>query len=115
MKRPARSTLITTILDPADASSADLAGLHARRWEIESNFDGLKTHQRGPNVVLRSKTPDGVSQEIHGSLCAHYTIRSLNGPSQPGLTKTLGFPSHGPSWPRGDPSPRARLSPSQAH
>jgi hypothetical protein len=71
--------LITTILDPAAASSEDLAGLYARRWEIESSFDELKTHQRGPNVVLRSKTPDGVLQEIYGCLCAHYAIRSLIG------------------------------------
>ena len=71
--------LITTILDPATAPAEDLAGLHARRWEIESSFDELKTHQRGPNVVLRSKTPDGVLQEIYGCLCAHYAIRSLIG------------------------------------
>ena len=71
--------LITTILDPATAPAQDLAGLYARRWEIESSFDELKTHQRGPNVVLRSKTPDGVLQEIYGYLCAHYAIRSLIG------------------------------------
>jgi hypothetical protein len=29
--------------------------------------------------VLRSKTPDGVLQEIHGHLCVHYAIRSLIG------------------------------------
>ena len=53
--------------------------LYARRWEIESSFDGIKTHQHDPNVVLRSKTPDGVLQEIYGYLCAHYAIRSLIG------------------------------------
>lgn len=71
--------LITTILDPATAPAGDLAGLYARRWEIESSFAELKTHQRGPDVVLRSKTPDGVLQEIYGYLCAHYAIRSLIG------------------------------------
>lgn len=71
--------LITTILDPATAPAEDLAGLYARRWEIESSFDELKTHQRRPNVVLRSKTPDGVLQEIYGCLCAHYAIRALIG------------------------------------
>ncbi|WP_427019214.1 IS4 family transposase (plasmid) [Pseudarthrobacter sp. P1] len=71
--------LITTILDPATAPADDLAGLYARRWEIESSFDELKTHQRGPGIVLRSKTPDGVLQEIYGHLCAHYAIRSLIG------------------------------------
>jgi hypothetical protein len=71
--------LITTILDPHAASAEDLADAYAKRWEIESCFDELKTHQRGPSVVLRSKTPDGVLQEIYGYLCVHYAIRSLIG------------------------------------
>lgn len=69
--------LITTILDPFDASAIDLAGAYARRWEIESAFDELKTHQRGPRAVLRSKSPELVLQEIWGHLCCHYAIRSL--------------------------------------
>ncbi|WP_427006936.1 IS4 family transposase [Pseudarthrobacter sp. H2] len=71
--------LITTILDPHAASAEDLAEAYAKRWEIESCFDELKTHQRGPGTVLRSKTPDGVLQEIYGYLCVHYAIRSLIG------------------------------------
>jgi hypothetical protein len=71
--------LITTILDPATAPAQDLADLYGRRWEIESCFDELKTHQRGPGIVLRSKTPDGVLQEIYGYLCVHYALRSLIG------------------------------------
>ena len=71
--------LITTILDPHAASAEDLAEAYAKRWEIESCFDELKTHQRGPSIVLRSKTPDGVLQEIYGYLCVHYAIRSLIG------------------------------------
>lgn len=71
--------LITTILDPGQAPADDLARTYARRWEIESCFDELKTHQRGPGIVLRSKTPDGVLQEIYGYLCVHYAIRSLIG------------------------------------
>lgn len=69
--------LLTTILDPASAPAADLAGLYAQRWEIETAFDELKTHQRGPAVVLRSKLPDGVTQEVYGYLCVHYAIRAL--------------------------------------
>ncbi len=69
--------LITTILDPADAPAAELAELYSQRWEIETAFDELKTHQRGPAVVLRSKLPEGVTQEVYGYLCVHYAIRSL--------------------------------------
>ncbi len=56
--------LFTTITDPAEASAVDLAGAYAQRWEIELAFDELKTHQRGPRTVLRSKSPDLVLQEI---------------------------------------------------
>ena len=55
----------------------DLAAAYAQRWEIELAFDELKTHQRGPRTVLRSKSPDLVLQEIWGHLCCHYAIRSL--------------------------------------
>lgn len=71
--------LITSILDPDDAPAEDLAEAYAQRWEIELCFDELKTHQRGPSLVLRSKTPDGVLQEIYGYLCVHYALRSLIG------------------------------------
>jgi hypothetical protein len=72
-----RYRLITTILDPAAAPAGELAELYAERWEIETALDELKTHQRGPRVVLRSKTPDGAMQEIYGYLCTHYAIRAL--------------------------------------
>lgn len=69
--------LITTLLDPADAPAIELATAYTQRWEIEASFDELKTHQRGPRTVLRSKTPDLVHQEIWGHLCCHYAIRTL--------------------------------------
>lgn len=69
--------LVTTILDPADAPADELAALYAQRWEIESIFDELKTHQRGPRVILRSRTPQGVYQEAWGYLCVHYALRAL--------------------------------------
>ncbi len=72
-----RYRLITTILDPAAAPAAELAALYPQRWEFETALDELKTHQRGPRVVLRSKTPDGVTQEVYGYLCVHYAIRWL--------------------------------------
>ena len=69
--------LITTITDPAAAPADELAQLYTQRWEIETAFDELKTHQRGPSLVLRSKMPDGVIQEVYGYLCVHYAIRWL--------------------------------------
>lgn len=69
--------LFTTIVDPGEASAIELAHAYAQRWEIESTFDELKTHQRGPRTVLRSKSPELVLQEIWGHLCCHYALRTL--------------------------------------
>jgi hypothetical protein len=69
--------LITTLLDHKQAPAAELAAAYAQRWEIETSFDELKTHQRGPRTVLRSKSPKLVTQEIWGHLCCHYAIRTL--------------------------------------
>jgi hypothetical protein len=59
--------LITTLLDHRKAPAAQLAAAYAQRWEIETAFDELKTHQRGPRAVLRSKSPKLVTQEIWGA------------------------------------------------
>lgn len=72
-----RYRLITTILDPEVAPAHELAALYPERWEIEGMLDELKTHQRGPRAVLRSKHPEGVYQEAYGYLCTHYAIRRL--------------------------------------
>jgi len=69
--------LITTILDPADASAAVLADAYHQRWEHETGNDQLKTHLRGPGRVLRSKSPDMVVQEIYGYLLTHHAISAL--------------------------------------
>ena len=74
---PESYRLLTTITDPEQASAEELALGYAERWEIENTFDELKTHQRGPRIVLRSKSPDLVEQEIWGHLCCHYAIRTL--------------------------------------
>ena len=69
--------LITTLLDPEQAPAVELAQLYAQRWEFENTLDELKTHQRGAKVVLRSKSPDGVEQEVWGFLLVHWAIREL--------------------------------------
>jgi hypothetical protein len=69
--------LVTTILDPAAAPAAELAALYHERWEIETALDELKTHLRGAQTVLRSKTPELVRQEFWGLLLAHFAVRGL--------------------------------------
>jgi hypothetical protein len=69
--------LITSILDPADASAIELAAAYHERWEIEGLIGEIKTHQRGAGRVLRSRSPDLVKQEIWSLLLTHYAIRAL--------------------------------------
>ena len=70
-------TLITTLLDPGAAPARELAELYQARWEIETALGSLKAQVKGPGVVLRSKTPDGVVQEIWALLCAYHAVREL--------------------------------------
>ncbi|MGI8959601.1 MAG: IS4 family transposase [Bryobacteraceae bacterium] len=69
--------LITTILDHQHAPAKELAALYHERWEIETALDELKTHFRGAQIVLRSKTAELVRQEFFGLLMAHFAIRGL--------------------------------------
>lgn len=76
-QEPSEIRLFTTVMDPGDIGAQELAVAYTQRWEIETAFDELKTHQRGARVVLRSRSPDMVHQEIWGHLCCHYAIRTL--------------------------------------
>lgn len=69
--------IITSILDPEAAPAKELAALYTERWEIEAAFDELKTHLRGRQMLLRSKTPDLIRQEFYGLLLAHFAVRGL--------------------------------------
>ena len=70
-------TLITTLLGPGAAPARELAELYQARWEIETALGSLKTQLKGAGIVLRSKTPDGVIQEVWALLCAYHAVREL--------------------------------------
>jgi Insertion element 4 transposase N-terminal/Transposase DDE domain len=69
--------VITSILDPVAATAEELAAAYHERWECENLIDEVKTHQRGPARVLRSKSAEMVRQEIWALLLTHYGIRHL--------------------------------------
>jgi hypothetical protein len=69
--------LATTLLNPRQAPASVLVDLYHERWEVELVIDEIKTHQRAQRKVLRSKTPDGVIQEIYGIFLGHYAVRAL--------------------------------------
>ena len=69
--------LVTTLLNPRVAPARTLIELYHERWEVELVIDEIKTHERGQRKVLRSKTPEGVRQELYGIFLAHYAVRTL--------------------------------------
>lgn len=69
--------LVTNVLDAQQAPAQELAALYHERGEIEAALDELKTHLRGARIVLRSKTPELVRQELYGLLMAHFAVRAL--------------------------------------
>jgi hypothetical protein len=79
-KRPgcgARNRLLTDVLDPLELPATEAVNLYHQRWEIELVFDEIKTHLNGRDVLLRSKTPRGVVQELYGLFLAHRIIRQV--------------------------------------
>jgi hypothetical protein len=73
--------IATSLTDCREHAAEDLAALYRERWEIETVFDEVKTHQRGrPNgqtTMVRAHKPAGVVQEIYGLALAHRVVRSL--------------------------------------
>lgn len=76
-EEPDTYRLVTTLLDPEQAPATELCALYHRRWELESTFAEIKTSQRGPGIILRSKSPPMVRQELYALLLTHYAIREL--------------------------------------
>src|SRR5260370_4312988 len=69
--------LVTTLLNPQTVPIKDLVILYHERWEIELVIDEVKTHERAQRKVLRSRTAEGVRQELYGIFLAHYAVRAL--------------------------------------
>jgi hypothetical protein len=67
--------LLTSLIDPSRFPRDELAGVYHERWEIELGYDELKTHLLERNECLRSKSPDGVRQELAGVLVAYNLVR----------------------------------------
>jgi Insertion element 4 transposase N-terminal/Transposase DDE domain len=69
--------LLTDLLDPADLPAREAVVLYHQRWEEELTFDEIKTHLNSRELLLRSKTPRGVVQELYGLFLAHRIIRQV--------------------------------------
>ena len=69
--------LITNLLDPDDAPALELARNYSERWHIELLFRLVKVDLRTPGGILRSRSPQGIRQEIWALLCLYQALRTL--------------------------------------
>ncbi|QKW11463.1 IS4 family transposase [Verrucosispora sp. NA02020] len=69
-----RYRLITTLTDQRRFPAMDLVTLYHHRWEIETTYLELKSTLRGGRV-LRARTPNGISQEVHALLTTYQAVR----------------------------------------
>jgi Insertion element 4 transposase N-terminal/Transposase DDE domain len=69
--------LMTSILDPSEASAEEIASVYPQRWDIELSLKEGKAVLRGDKITLRSKTAELVRQEFWGVLLAHYVVRKM--------------------------------------
>ena len=67
--------LITTLLDHVLAPAAKIAELYHERWESETGYADLKTYLRGRQHILRSKSPNGVAQELYALLIVYQLVQ----------------------------------------
>ena len=67
--------VVTTILDPDEASKEDLAELYSQRWNNELDLRCIKTTMQMEE--LRCKTPELVRKEIWTHILAYNLIRTI--------------------------------------
>ncbi len=67
--------LITSLLDPLEYPKAEVVALYHERWELEIGYDEIKTHMLERKETLRSKTPEGIRQELAGIGVAYNLVR----------------------------------------
>ncbi len=72
----------TSLLDPNEYKAKDLVFLYSTRWEEETAFDEIKTHQCGATtvnrpVIFRCLRSRRVLQEAYGLILAYNLVRVL--------------------------------------
>ena len=69
--------LVTTLLDPAIAPAAALAALYRQRWEAETTYHNVKPRLLGADATLRSRTAQGIQQELYALLTIYQLLTTL--------------------------------------
>jgi hypothetical protein len=68
-------TLLTSMLDPEAYPATEIVGLYHERWELELGYDEIKTKMLDRLESIRSRTVEGVEQELWGILLAYNLVR----------------------------------------
>jgi hypothetical protein len=68
-------TLLTSLRDAEQYPAGEIIALYHERWELELGYDELKTELLEREETIRSKTRDGVEQELWGVLLAYNLVR----------------------------------------
>jgi hypothetical protein len=69
------STLLTSLLDAKRYPASEIIALYHERWELELGYDEVKTHLLDRQEAIRSRSPQGVSQELWGIALAYNLVR----------------------------------------
>ena len=67
--------LLTSLQDYQAYPSHEIVALYHKRWELEVGFDEVKTHMLRRREALRSKTVQGVYQELWGVMLVYNLVR----------------------------------------
>jgi len=70
-----KKILLTSLIDRKKFKAAEIVACYSHRWQIETSYRELKQSMMGMALTLRSKTVEGVQQEIWGALIAYNLVR----------------------------------------
>lgn len=69
--------LLTSMVDPAEVSVQELISLYHERWQVETAYSEVKVRMLHRRETIRSKTPEGVWQELLGLAIAYNLVRVM--------------------------------------
>jgi hypothetical protein len=61
-----KKVLLTSLTDRKRVKATEIVACYGRRWQIETSYREFKQSMMGMALTLRSKTVEGVRQEIWG-------------------------------------------------
>jgi Insertion element 4 transposase N-terminal/Transposase DDE domain len=68
-------TVLTSLTDAKEYPAKEVVARYHERWELELGYDEIKTKMLDRQETIRSRTVDGVGQELWGILLAYNLIR----------------------------------------